>query len=201
MNKYSQGLTLTELLVSTILIGIVMLGVVGFSLTIKQLQDSASRTTIMRMRLASAMDMLVKDAKLAVGDTLDPGIATYQNLTDQSICFRHDVSDPSSYTDDTWICYYHDSSYKLYRYVGTSSANVPCTSSATCSAGTTAIEHVIDLLHEGNGEFFQFLSDGSIEFTIKTSYDPTKPSHPIDNPEYSLTTTVMPIGQASFVGP
>ncbi len=196
MSKYIEGLTLTELLVSTILIGIVMLGVVGFSLSIKQFQDSASRTTTLRMRLASAMDLLVEDAKLAVGDTINPGIAVYQNSTDQSICFRHDVNDPSSYADDIWICYYHGTTYSLYRYVGTSSANVPCSSASTCSVGTTSIEHVIDLVHEGDGEFFQFLSDGSIEFTIKTSYEPSKLSHPIDNPEYSLTTRVMPLAHS-----
>ena len=66
-----NGITLTELLVASVMIAVVMVGVASFSLAIKNLQQSTSRSVLVALRAKSAMARLVKDASLAVGHELD----------------------------------------------------------------------------------------------------------------------------------
>ena len=68
-----KGLTLTELLVATILIGIVMTGVSAFSVFVKQARDSTGSGTILAVQTATAMHYMVQDANKAVGDSSDRG--------------------------------------------------------------------------------------------------------------------------------
>lgn len=83
-----KALTLTELLVSTILMGIVMTGVAAFSLFVKQARDSTGKGTILAVQTATAMHYMVADANKAVGDSSDRGVVS--SAGQESVCFRHD---------------------------------------------------------------------------------------------------------------
>ncbi|MBF0384673.1 MAG: type II secretion system protein [Candidatus Omnitrophica bacterium] len=121
--KSPRAITLTELLVASVLIGIVMLGVITFSFTVKNIQVSTQRSSSLSAKIASAMSYLRQDAYSAVG-YFDPGWSEPNNPpgisagvykgftapTNSSICFRHDTDgDPSLFTTDQWRCYFAQS--------------------------------------------------------------------------------------------
>ncbi|MBI5415356.1 MAG: prepilin-type N-terminal cleavage/methylation domain-containing protein, partial [Candidatus Omnitrophica bacterium] len=68
-----NGLTLTELLVATILMGIVMAGVASFSLVVKQAGETTSSGTVLAIQTAAAMHYIKEDALSAVGDNSNRG--------------------------------------------------------------------------------------------------------------------------------
>ena len=202
LNKY--GLTLTELIVSSILIAIIMLGITSFSITTKQIQESTYKATILSTKAAALMNMLKKDAVAAIGDKRDSGVRTHQGADGHSICFRHDVaSSPSTYSDDIWVCYYQDTNFTIMRCYGTSSANVPPSSSAQCESGATQImKDLVTLSSLGlfnvPGGCGACNAPGDVnnmtyvEFSIAQRYDNTKAYHPITNPQYTLKAQVNP---------
>ena len=155
----NKGVTLTELIVSTILIGIVMLGVVSFSMTIKNLQESSTQTGLQTMQVTAALRYLTRDIMLAVGEESNRGIITYQNGLNQSICLRHDLNNPvtiGDYSDDTWYCYYHGTSYDIHRYEDVDSDVVPCTGGTLCANNSV---NNIDILEDSQNEFFNVIED------------------------------------------
>ncbi len=205
--KNKKALSLSELLISSVLISIVMLGVVVFNFSVRQAQNSTSSISEIKTKTASAMLQIKKDAQLAVGDATDPGIISFSGTASKRcICFRQDVNDPSSYTDDQWICYPHGSSYGIWRVL----AAVQPTSYATCKenfGGNVALPFSYSL---SISDFYNIAtttdSDGVshidyVDITLSTASDTsTAPnvdcSDPINNPCYSLTTQISPIGHS-----
>ena len=199
-----NGITLTELLVASILIGIVMIGVVSFSVSIQQLQNSANRSTLLSMRTMTAMNRLTRDAYLAVGDETDRGIFIRDINPFKSICFRHDTNDPSSYGDDTYHCYLFETNNNNRRFsacpVKPDLTNVPPNNAAQCD-GVVARNILLTMDPTFGDVFFQIHEDAtnrleSIEFTLQSIFDPDPAltAHPITNPTYSITTRVSPPG-------
>ena len=215
--KGTRGITLTELLMATIMIGIVMLGVASFSGSINRLQGSTSRSTIVAMRTKAVMAKIVKDASSAVGDNQDCGTedSGYVNWdincgsgirTDQGgggklgICFRHDVAaSPEDYTDDDWICYYKGAGAdkKLF-YCGITNPNdVPVTNAGKCNLNIEILK-----LWPGNDNYFNIVRNAAgqlryVELTISNIYNRNLGAgDPMVNPTYSITTRVSPPGQS-----
>ena len=202
-----NGITLTELLVASILIGIVMIGVASFSVSIQQFQNSTNRTTILAMRTMTAMNRLSRDAYLVIGDETGDdwvrGIVTRTIPPRVSLCFRHDAdNDPSSYTGDEWICYFFETTLNNRKLslctVPTAPANVPPNNTNKCD-GTGQRSLLLTLDPTQGNSFYQINEDGdgrleSIDFTLSAIFDPTLAPHPITNPTYTVTTTVSPPG-------
>lgn len=69
-----KGITLAELLVSLILIGIVMMGVVSFNYAIVNIQNSAGVSSALNLQLSGIKNQITKFASLATGNSADPGI-------------------------------------------------------------------------------------------------------------------------------
>ena len=198
-----KGITLTELLVASILIGIVMIGVASFSVSIQQLQNSTNRSTILAMKTTAAMNRLTRDAYLAVGDETNRGIVNKLIPPRESVCFRHDTNDPSSYADDTWTCYFFESALDKRRLslcpVPTAEADVPPNNTGKCDG--TGQRSLLLTLNPAQGNFHQIIEDSdgrleSIEITLSAIYDPTLAPHPITNPTYTATTQVSPPGHS-----
>jgi len=102
-----KALTLTELIVVSLLIGIVMIGIVSFSASMKQMQVSTNRETILAMQTTAAMTHITTNAALAIGFSGDPGIFTNNSATREWISFRQDRNQtPDDYMDDTWTIYF-----------------------------------------------------------------------------------------------
>ena len=72
--KNSNGLTLTELLIVTILLGVFMMGVASFDFAFKQATQVSSDSSFEAMRISAAMLYISKDAAMAVGNARDPGV-------------------------------------------------------------------------------------------------------------------------------
>lgn len=208
--QQKNAVTLTELLVGTMLIGIVMVGIAAFSNAIKQIHGSTDKSTILAMRTAFALKQMSADAFLAVGSNLlsDSGLSdclpncglVYKDTGAQrSICFRQDAdNDPTSYTNDIWICYYDNGTNNIIdRCVGTPVANVPPSSFAQCSAALAVVTPYNYQLIQN--DFFEVVKDAGgrleyVEIFLTTRSDIGAPVHPMDNPEYTLTTRVSPPG-------
>lgn len=196
MNVRTQSaLTLTELLVSTILIGIVMTGVAAFSLFVKQARDSTSEGTILAVQTATAMHYMVEDANKAVGDSGARGVVN--SVGQESICFRHDANDPTSYADDTWACYWYDAaSDALWKCATrTAVAGAPPVNFADCQAGTGEVRLVT--LDPEAPDYFEVVNDANgrfqyVDITINTIADPGQAASTIANPTQRLFTRVSP---------
>ncbi len=216
LKKYlssKKALSLTELVVSSILVSVVMLGVVSFTYAIKQIQDSTSRSAILSAQTATAMSYIRKDAESAVGDLGGTELLNDANRTigngvreaDGTICFRHDtLRTPYNYSDDTWDCYNltgtDNTDTKLYRCANVPAAKVPY--SGSCSGAGGSSTFLLNLTNRQTGYYKTNLdplnSDSweSISFTLQTIYDPTKSSDPVTNPTYTLTATFNPISHS-----
>lgn len=204
MNK--KGLSLTELLIASVLIGIVMVGVMAFNFSVKSIEDTSTKASLTALRASQALGFLKRDAETATGDASDPGIVHGINAGgDPSICFRQDKSipvTPGIYTDDTWVCFYVETD-QLKRCANLpAAAAVPLYTDATCTTATgKTIPPLIDLTDKN---FFTVAKtiDGaltrisSVTFTITTRYDTSTGASVLENPTYTLTTKVSPIAHS-----
>ncbi len=193
-----NGLTLTELLVASILMGIVMVGVAAFSLFVKQARDSTVSGTILAVQTAAAMHYMAADANKAVGDSGDRGVVV-DAPGGVSICFRHDTNNPASYSDDTWACYWYDAaSDALWRCVDRAedaAIPIPPIDFNDCSAGSGEIKLVA--LDRAATQYFSVVDDADgrfqhVDITLNTIADPARPANTIANPTYQLFTHVSP---------
>jgi len=198
-NKNQNGLTLTELIVSSVLVSIVMLAVVAFNFAIKQIEGATNASNIVAMRSNATVSAITRDASMAVGDSIDRGILFYPALPPsgnrRSLCFRHDTDgDPSDYTGDTWVCYWHDNDLELWRCENPS-APIPITTFAQCDGLNT---HYLQLTEN---EFYSVVEDANnrleyVEITINTRFDANKSMHNVTNPDYTITTRISPISHS-----
>ncbi len=184
------GLSLTELLISTVIIGTIMLGIMTFSTSVRQMQSASSRTRYTDMKLAAAMKALKRDALQAIGDRLSPGIVVNSG-TFETICFRHDLAlTPLDYTDDTWACWMSSTSDVLRRCFDPST--MPPTSVAECTASTDDRQY----FQLTNTNFFTINTGGGGRFDSVTltlsAHDINAPVDPLTNPEMTLTMDVSP---------
>jgi len=194
--RAQNALTLTELLVSTILMGIVMTGVAAFSLFVKQARDSTGSGTILAVQTATAMHYMIADANKAVGDSSDRGVVV-DAPGGVSICFRHDTNNPASYADDTWACYWYDApSDALWKCATrTAAAGAPPADFNSCNPAGAAIKLVT--LDPTAAQYFSVVDDADgrfqyVDITLNTIADPGRPADTIANPTYQLFTRISP---------
>jgi hypothetical protein len=198
----NDGVTLTELLVSSMLIGIVMIGVISFSTIFDQMQETDSMASLLSTQASFMMGEMKRDAMLAVGDNLNRGIAVQDLVSDKGICFRHDTNNPAVYTDDRWVCYAHGSSWHVKRCVGNSGL-APCFSCFCAGYVISDDRFPRTALSKNAASFFQLMTDteGRIEgvrFNIVAMDRDSNATayHPITNPQYTLTAEVHPPGHS-----
>jgi prepilin-type N-terminal cleavage/methylation domain-containing protein len=184
--KNKRGVTLTELLIASVLIGIIMLGIVSVDYATRQSHQKTTATGQLAMSTGGMLLDIMKNSSLAVGDAAtanNSGI--YVSPGGNTACFRQDLlQTPSNYTDDSWICY-------------TESANnlLKCTRTASgdCAAGSSRIlGRVItggfqpQVVNDGRDLYFQ------VSLTSRTN--PLISAGP-DNPEYTLRSNRSPLAQ------
>ena len=105
------ALTLTELLVSSMLMGVVMVGAASYGATIKRMYDTSDKHTIIAMQGAMAMGHIERHLQMASGYriTAQPNYSYLRNLANPTSywSFRTDPgnthADP---TDDFWAIIY-----------------------------------------------------------------------------------------------
>jgi len=192
-----QGLTLTELLVASTLMGIVMIGVASYSLNTKQLHSSGGMANILAIRMTAIMKMIEEDAIMAIGDTTaysgssGSGIRTRPpgGGSRRKICFRHDVNKtPDRYNDDEWMCYcIRRTGPPILRQWPDGQPN-----GNSCPDNNDTRQ----LITLNDRDFFNVVpnhdSPEYVDITLDACYDPTVACHPIDNPQKIITTRVVP---------
>ena len=106
-----KGLTLTELLVSTALIGIVMMGIISIDYATRKAQDASfDKRQVVVLATSAILEQILNDAAKITGDVAMPGVL-FRIGPRQTTCFRQDLNPnpdlitPIDFTDDTWVCY------------------------------------------------------------------------------------------------
>lgn len=112
--KSKSGLTLTELLVATTIIIIILLGVVSIDVALRQIQQGTANNAYVVTRTSAMMLKITKDVQLASGidngtDSDLLGIVTPSEPPKSTLWIKQD-----DLTNQIWICYHFDGSH-LYR--------------------------------------------------------------------------------------
>lgn len=192
--KNSYGLSLTELLIASVIIGVIMTGVAVFTISVRQLQASNQTTMYTNIKVTALMKAMKTDAELAIGDPTDSGIRTNTAGSTRSICFRHDVSNtPDIYANDIWVCWYHHaSSPGLRRCFNVPVGNVPPTTAAMCDSAVSEQ----DYFELTNINFFNLVMDGSGRLKYLTlsltAHDTNTAYDALKNPDITMMTNVSP---------
>lgn len=187
----NKALTLTELLISTVIIGIIMSGIITFSTSARKMQSASSKTRYTDIKLAAAMTALKKDASLATGDSTSAGILTNSGAF-ETICFRQDASStPGDYSDDIWSCWMSSTSDILRRCYDP--VTLPPTSVAECTAAASNRPYFALT----NTNFFTVNNDGDGKLDNITlelvAHDASTAANSLTNPDVTLLTNISPL--------
>ena len=187
-------MTLIELLVATMLMGIVMLGIVSVDFAVRRMQKNVSKDTFVTMRTSATLLDISKNAAAMTGDQNNSG---FNNGVSSRFCFREDINSsgvsnltPDSYGDDNWICYQQSVTSILKCNSGSSPAN--CLPGSfivgTAVAGGLSVSFVPDNA--------QTVQNSSIAISIQNRFSPSQPVSIPDNPEVNISTQVSPTLQS-----
>lgn len=120
----TRAVTLTELVISTAVVGIIMLGVVSSDYAIRQKSDAAFSSASSTLGVQAMINHIIRNAAQAIGDGTGAGKGILDGAINQqpdaqvgdpnTFCIRQDLNvdgsdhnplTPGNYTDDRWVCY------------------------------------------------------------------------------------------------
>lgn len=194
---FEAGITLTELLVATVMIGIVMIAVISVDLAVRHSQQSSSKDALLTAQVQAAMTKISRDAGLTVGYETDPGIQQFSGGSN-TICFRHDVADaqgkysPEFFLDDTWTCWEAETTTgSLWNCWNLDSPPPGCSS--------VAASQKKKWLTVTDTNFFEVVMTPEnqidrINIQLTSRANPAQARNPLTNPEYSLASSISPPG-------
>jgi len=189
--RFSQSaLTLSELVVSSVIITVIMVGAVSVDFASRRIQKTAFQESQVSMRSSAAMIELMRAASNAIGDPFDPGIYYDETGYRCAICFRYDAdSQPGDYSGDLWNCFLAGSNNDLWSCPDQPAYDTHCPD--------TGDKIILELDPDLKSEFFQVIKDGddkveSIEFTLISRHDQTQESDMFDNPAIETRSSVSP---------
>jgi prepilin-type N-terminal cleavage/methylation domain-containing protein len=210
MTSNRKGLSLVELLITTSIVGMIMLGMVSIDYALRTNDRQQLRASLVSMRASAMMFDITSEASQAFGDVATQCIQI-NNITQNNnnyICIYRDInSTPSDMTDDRWTCYNRrqEELHKCTFTVGQGPG--------ACVGGSTG-DRVIG---EVTGDIFDAPDMPSVftdsttktfyfNITIKTRYDPTDPNlnsaeyrdniaqEYLINPKIKVSSQVVPVG-------
>ena len=187
-----KGITLTELLVASILIGIVMVGVIAVSFAIKKMQETTNKSALLAMRATAVITHMTKNVALAVGYQDDPGIV----VGERWVSIRQEQGESGNFTDDLWVIYYY-SAHNLYFCTQTvdeggsvpdSGGNCPESPSKLLSANVLKAKFTLF----NDPEQYQFY----LAVELKTIYDSGQGEDLVNNPTFNVESRMSPAGHS-----
>lgn len=200
-------MTLMELLITSVLVGIVTIGLIAAEQVVRMSRQSSARDNQVTTQLQAAMTLLTADANLTVGDANDTGIYQYKNgIKRQMICFRYSSGDVNTYADDLLNCWSsNDTTKELWSCRGLVSTVQDCTLSANKLYWGKLSNSEFFGVYDSSGTLFADSnfsrpggglvgSVGYIEINLQSRYSLTQAAHPINNPDYNLRTQISPVG-------
>ncbi len=192
------AMTLTELLVSVVLIGIVMLGMVSIDYATKQSQQTTTRLGLVAIRTGAMMLNISKALSLATGDKTNVGIkasaaaSPFNGPTD--LCVRQDLNGletpnntPNDLTDDTWRCYttFLRQLFACRLPAANACATILLPNTNYVGPLYSLTVSVVTNTTVGTESFY-------VEITLTNRYTPTAATDPLNNPDYILQSRVYP---------
>jgi len=200
--KKQDAMTLTELLISSILVGVVITGAMSADFAVRTWQKRIEHRTMAQMDLARALEQITKDVKSVIGRGAESYAAPSLPFT-RAIHYRSDSANKIfqlCLRQDPDITVAGDEYYVVYEYPNWASAARICRyewPAQDMSSPKTNYDGSL-LAVPDQAEFFKINLDGttleSIEITLTTRPDPSQSVDPQKNPAFSLTTTLMPTG-------
>ncbi len=215
-SRNMKGLTLVELLITTSIVAMIMLGMVSIDYALRSNEQQQTRTSLVSLRTSSMMFDVTNEAAQAFGDVATRCVQINNILTDNSnyICFYKDANGNANYNaasdgnGDRWACFSRQST-DLHK----------CTFRANqgpnhCQSGLKLTDRVVgtvtaDVFEAPDTPFIQN-SRGNLDLyfqvTLKNRYDPTNPSAAtaeyrdtlaqeyMTNPKILMTSQVTPRG-------
>jgi prepilin-type N-terminal cleavage/methylation domain-containing protein len=211
--RKQNGLTLAELLITTVIIGVVMIGMVSVDYAVRSSDQQQTRTSLVALRTSAALQDIVTTATQAFGDSATRCVQMGNLTTDATnyICIYRDSGTPSDYSDDSWQCYtrrgtdVHKCTRTLASDKGACAATDPVIGAVTIDTFDAPDTPVV----VATSPDFYF------QVTLKSRFDPTKPTPGVGavdtagaqystaiaqeyltNPKVKLTAKVTPAGCA-----
>ena len=105
-NSISKGVTLIELILSIVFLGVIILAAVSFDYTSSYLFNSSQKKAIIVNQRSLCLEHIAKYASQATGDINNPGIIV--DAANKWAKIRIDENNPhtpSDYSDDKWVRY------------------------------------------------------------------------------------------------
>ena len=186
-----QGLSLIELIIASVMVGICLLGILGVDFAIRGSRQSAASDARLAMQTWATVTHITSNAKQAVGNATDMGIKADE--LNNYLCVRHNqTQDPSN---DIWVCY---SKFANQIHTCERAAVGPCNVSDE-SIGTYATKDAC--VTDCDLFTYNIVADSInqrlyLELSLTNRPDPTAPSDPTHNPDYTVQTRVSPDGHS-----
>jgi|GEM_PF-3657743 len=185
-----SAMTLTELLIAAILVGVLISGALSADYAIRAWNRRIGERNLTQQTLMIAMEQIVKDAENANGFGItntaydgNTGISYVKDAQTALIMFRQEPDSGDPY----FVVYKYnaDQGSYIYRYYENTDDGAQSDPEAF-------------LNHSDPLNFFQINTNGSrvetISFSLKTHPYPEEPEDPLNNPVFSLETMVFPEG-------
>lgn len=193
----SKALTLVELLVSVMIVGMLIVGFYGFETFTNTQVIDADRRAKVQNQLAYCLEHMSKYIQRANGDVSNPPIKLYPTAGPPWTGFQvrfdcNATQTPSDLTDDVWI-YYTLSGNNLSVGCSGTCASVP----AEVLSTKILANFINDILPPGapNGFYVTVTAQGNIaNIGLVGRYDPTKPVDTgtrLVNPQVEAKTKII----------
>ncbi len=180
----TRAITLTELLISTIIIGIIMMGVVSSDSAVRKNAQNQNASTLLTLHTRALVNVIINNASLMSGYKNDQGYSPTVN----GFCVRQDINintkapnnTPTDYSDDQWACY----TAIAFNLRGCfKAAPDSCLSSDTLVGALVSVAQVFDSATD------------VFSVTVVNRADPSQIKS-ISNPEVTVSAQVSPPGQS-----
>lgn len=209
-------MTLMELMVATILVGIVMVGTVSVDFAVHSIRKTTADGATLALQTSAAMLDITTNMAKAVGDAQSLGVETDNPACTVAapcrlwFCGRQDTdNDPNTYTGDVWTCYWKPNSTtdpNIYKYTRTAAQGAGACTGACTTATAEIIGAAACKVANCTSYHFEFsLTNNpatrrfSFDLTLKNRAYPLQqvnPAQPLKNPEYELSSHVTPMGHS-----
>lgn len=205
LKNNNHGMTLTELVIASALIGLVMMGVISADFAIRNWGKRIEHRVLAQQDLITAMETILKDAKSAQGidvcidksiADLNCGVSVFSQIAPSKIKSIAVRQDPDiTVTGDEFMYIYiwypefpiSPSNYIQRCYWGGSGgASTICDDQFFYATNPDDFFTLVDA--EGDGII------ENIYITLQTRPDPTAPDDDLDNPTFTMETSFYPTG-------
>ncbi len=114
MKKNTQALTLTELIIASVLVSMVIAGVVNTDFAIRRIDKNTNQDSQLSLATTNMAELIRYDVRRTHGyidnalNSAKTGINV--DIPNHTVCFRYDIQvagqyTPKNYADDNWSCY------------------------------------------------------------------------------------------------